>query len=131
MFGARAPITPQGVYIIRNSLRYIINAKHCISSIPQELHIIKTLVLYIINFVRSCISSLRKFLCTPKGVMRYNDSNAIVDDMPLLSQWIKKFQVRRLGIFWARVHGKDATQFYPLALKISKFSQKNESFPSS
>ena len=26
---------------------------------------------------------------------------------------------------------KDATQFYPLALKISKFSQKNESFPSS
>ena len=27
---------------------------------------------------------------SPKGLMRYNDSNAIVDDMPLLSQWIKK-----------------------------------------
>ena len=45
---------------------------------------------------------------SPYGLMRYNDSNAIVDDMPLLSQWMKKFQVRRLGIFWARVHGKDA-----------------------
>ena len=34
------------------------------------------------------------------GLMRYNNGNfAIVDDMPLLSQWIKKFQVRRLGIF--------------------------------
>ena len=27
---------------------------------------------------------------SPNGLMRYNDSNAIVDDMPLLSQWIKK-----------------------------------------
>ena len=27
---------------------------------------------------------------SPNGPMRYNDSNAIVDDMPLLSQWIKK-----------------------------------------
>ena len=32
--------------------------------------------------------------------MRYNDSLAIVDDIPLLSQWIKKDQVRRLGLFW-------------------------------
>ena len=39
---------------------------------------------------------------SPDGLMRYNDSDAIVDDMPLLSQWIKKFQVRRLGIFWRR-----------------------------
>ena len=37
---------------------------------------------------------------SPDGLMRYNDSYAIVDDIPLLSQWIKKFQVRRLGIFW-------------------------------
>ncbi len=27
---------------------------------------------------------------SPKGLMRYNDSDAIVDDIPLLSQWIKK-----------------------------------------
>ena len=27
---------------------------------------------------------------SPDGLMRYNDSVAIVDDMPLLSQWIKK-----------------------------------------
>ena len=26
----------------------------------------------------------------PNGLMRYNDSIAIVDDIPLLSQWIKK-----------------------------------------
>lgn len=26
---------------------------------------------------------------SPHGPMRYNDSVAIVDDMPLLSQWIK------------------------------------------
>ena len=32
----RAQITPQGVYIIRNLLRYIINAKHCISSIRRR-----------------------------------------------------------------------------------------------
>ena len=30
-----------------------------------------------------------------------------------------------------RVDRKDAIQFYLLAFKISKFSQKNESFPSS
>ena len=27
---------------------------------------------------------------SPDGLMRYNDSKAIVDDIPLLSQWIKK-----------------------------------------
>ena len=27
---------------------------------------------------------------SPNGLMRYNDSIAIVDDIPLLSQWIKK-----------------------------------------
>ena len=36
---------------------------------------------------------------SPNGLMRYNDSNPIVDDMPLLSQWIKKFLFRRTGIF--------------------------------
>ena len=29
-------------------------------------------------------------ICSPVGLMRYNDSIAIVDDIPLLSQWIKK-----------------------------------------
>jgi len=29
-------------------------------------------------------------ICSPDGLMIYNDSNAIVDDIPLLSQWIKK-----------------------------------------
>ena len=80
-----------------------ITAKHCISSIPHELHII--------NFARSCISSLRKLfwytLCvmiySPDGLMRYNDSDAIVDDMPLLSQWIKKFDKSKLvEFFWRR-----------------------------
>jgi hypothetical protein len=42
---------------------------------------------------------------SPNGLMRYNDSVAIVDDMPLLSQWIKKFQLRRLGIFWRLKQG--------------------------
>ena len=29
-------------------------------------------------------------ICSPDGLMRCNDSNAVVGDMPLLSQWIKK-----------------------------------------
>jgi len=48
-----------------------------------------------------CISSLRKnYRYTPEGVMRYKGGNAAFDDihaarddMPLLSQWIKKRQV--------------------------------------
>ena len=32
-------------------------------------------------------------ICSPDGLMRYNDSNAIVDDIPLLSQWIKKIDL--------------------------------------
>ena len=32
--------------------------------------------------------------------MRYNDGVAIVDDIPLLSQWIKKSTSRNLSIFW-------------------------------
>ena len=65
------------------------NAKHCISSIPQELHIIK---------MKFCISSSRQ-KCTPKGVMIYTLKR---NDIPSLSAWIKKIQVRRLGIFWRR-----------------------------
>ena len=37
---------------------------------------------------------------SPDGLVRYNDSNAIVDDMPLLSQWIKKSTCRSKSIFW-------------------------------
>ena len=40
-----------------------IAAQPCISSISKKLHIIKT---------KSCISSLRKLLYKPYGVMRYN-----------------------------------------------------------
>jgi len=58
---------------------------------------------------------LRKFLCTPKGVMRYspvglmryNDSNAIVDDMPLLSQWIKKIPSPKTWNFLSFVSEKE------------------------
>ena len=32
-------------------------------------------------------------ICSPDGLMRYNNGNfAIVDDIPLLSQWIKKLR---------------------------------------
>ena len=37
---------------------------------------------------------------SPNGLMRYNDSVAIVDDMPLLSQWIKKHSFKRTSVFW-------------------------------
>ena len=37
---------------------------------------------------------------SPDGLMRYNDSDAIVDDMPLLSQWIKKFDKSKLVEFF-------------------------------
>ena len=35
----------------------------------------------------------------PNGLMRYNNSVAIVDDMPLLSQWIKKSKSKDLDFF--------------------------------
>ncbi len=41
---------------------------------------------------KHCISSSRQFFMHTYGVMIYNDSDAIVDDMPLLSQWIKKLR---------------------------------------
>ena len=48
-------------------------------------------------------------LYSPNGLMKYNDSLAIVDDMPLLSQWIKKDQVRRLSLFLAGMAGFEPT----------------------
>ena len=69
---------------------YTIKAKPCISSIPKELHIIKT---------KFGISSLRKEI-QPRGLMIYSSkricsfrrmiSTLKRDDIPLLSQWIKK-----------------------------------------
>ena len=38
----------------------------------------------------SYLYTLGVMIYSPDGLMRYNDSNAIVDDIPLLSQWIKK-----------------------------------------
>ena len=40
------PHHAKGVYGIRNLLRYIINAEHCISSIPKELYIIIAKAMY-------------------------------------------------------------------------------------
>ena len=37
---------------------------------------------------------------SPDGLMRYNDSKAIVDAIPLLSQWIKKFDKPKLVEFF-------------------------------
>ena len=37
---------------------------------------------------------------SPYGLMRYNNGFAIVDDIPLLSQWIKKSTCRNKSIFW-------------------------------
>ena len=39
---------------------------------------------------------------SPDGLMRYNNGNfGIVDDIPLLSQWIKKFDKSKLvEFFW-------------------------------
>ena len=64
---------------------------HCISSILQKLYIITAC---------PCISSLRKpslMQSFVERLMRYNNGDAVVDDihasrddMPLLSQWIKK-----------------------------------------
>jgi len=65
------------------------------------LHIIKTLVLYIIKPT--------VFLYTPKGVMRYKcDLSHLMiytllhDDIPSLPAWIKKLPFRRTRVFWNR-----------------------------
>ena len=57
-----------------------INAKHCISSIPQELHIIKT---------QFCISSSRQ---NTHFVWWDTTRLCRVDDIPSLSAWIKKLR---------------------------------------
>ena len=36
---------------------------------------------------------------SPDGLTRYNNGTAVVDDMPLLSQWIKKSTCFRKSIF--------------------------------
>ena len=74
--------------------------------------------LYIINSARNCISSKRSFvyhqadsfLCTPKGVMRYNTAlpcwwytRILRDDIPSLSAWIKKERSNRFVLFWRRL----------------------------
>ena len=82
-----------------------IKAKNCVSSIPQELHII--------NGDNRCISSKRNALHIIKPTYMHTSCDEIQhgyavlmiytltrDDIPSLSAWIKKFQVRRLGIFW-------------------------------
>ena len=55
---------------------------------------------------------------SPNGLMRYNDSNTIVDDIPLLSQWIKKQTSYCLSVFWwERVdsnHRSQRQQIYSL-----------------
>ena len=83
-----------------------ITAKPCISSIPQELHIIKT---------EFCISSLRKFfdarkcvmISSPDGLMKYNNGNAVADDIPSLSQWIKNKTAKRPSYFWCERRDAD------------------------
>ena len=62
----------------------------CISSIPQELHIIRTLVLYIIIAKAFLWYTLCVMICSPDRLMICKDSNAVFGDIPLLSQWIKK-----------------------------------------
>ena len=43
--------------------------------------------------------TLRVMIYSPNGLMRYNNSFAIVDDIPLLSQWIKKSAHNVYGFF--------------------------------
>ena len=43
---------------------------------------------------------------SPDGLMRYNNGKAIVDDMPLLSQWIKKSKSEDLD-FLCKDYKKD------------------------
>jgi len=42
-------------------------------------------------------------ICSPDGLIRYNDSITIVDDIPLLSQWIKNRQVETCRFLAQRV----------------------------
>ena len=78
------------MYFIRNLLRYIINAEHCISSIPQGIAYHQHEVLYIIIAKADTAYGwwYTRFdeICSSKR-MRYTLRR---DDIPLLSQWINK-----------------------------------------
>ena len=50
---------------------------------------------------------------SPDGLMRYNNSNAIVDDMPLRSQCIIKSRFRRTGFSGAGDRGRTGTVSLP------------------
>ena len=52
---------------------------------------------------------------SPDGLMRYNDSDAIVDDMPLLSQWIKKSKSEDLDFLYK---GYEKDIFLRFAIRI-------------
>ena len=62
--------------------------------------------------------TLRVMIYSPEGLMRYNYSVAIVDDIPLLSQWIKKSTCFHKSIFWWEMvdsnHRSEAQQIYSL-----------------
>ena len=80
----------EGVDIIRNSLRYIINAKHCISSLRKRIQPAADDILALPRYTRLAeIYSARRMRCTLKR-----------DDIPLLSQWIKKFDKSKLVEFF-------------------------------
>ena len=56
-------------------------------------------VLYII-IAKAFLYTLRVMIYSPDGLMRCNNGKiAIVDDMPLLSQWIKKTKSEDLAFF--------------------------------
>ena len=81
--------------------------------------------LHIINFVRSCISSLRKVLIHAKAwwytVLTdwwYTTRHCRVVDMPLLSQWIKKERSNRFVLFWR------PKQVIPLIGEMSRSDKK-------
>jgi len=65
----------------------------------EEIAYHQNAVLYII-IAKVFLYTLCVIIYSPDGLTRYNDSNAIVDDMPLLSQWIKKSTSQNLSIFW-------------------------------
>ena len=83
-----------GTFAYEFELLHKSRRKPCISSIPQELHIIKT-KFCISPRRKPCISSLRKKIQpTADDIhLRWWYPRLHRDDIPLLSQWIKKRQV--------------------------------------
>ena len=74
-------------------LRFKSRRELWISSIPKELYTINGLPLYII--IAKAITACGWWYAP--SVMRYTLKR---DDIPLLSQWIKKSSFRRTRIFW-------------------------------